>query len=328
MKSGLNTELIKYKLEKDGFKTQSYKLIRSLLTDFFYSWNDFMIELKKRHLPRSIIKEINGFKMFLDLKNDKGLSRDLYYYGKREIFLTNYLLTSNILKKGDAVLDIGANIGYYALLESRLVGENGRVYAIEPVSSSYENLIKNIELNNIKNIDCYNLGAGSYSGKALINVSKKRNWSSLIDRTGMHFFKKEEIEIVRMDDFLKGKKIPNLVRMDVEGYEYAILDGMQEVLGTKDLKLLIEIHPDIMTEKQVQNMFVLLKNNGFKNAVIIFELSRGWLNQKDKVRPIVKWLTEKIGDTERLGEIKETDMDSVEKFLLKERKSTQVFFYN
>ena len=89
-------------------------------------------------------KEINGSRMYLD-PTDKGLSIDLLVDGIREPYITE--VTKRELKQGQTVVDIGANIGYYALLEARQVGPTGRVYAIEPVPENFATLNKNVRLN-------------------------------------------------------------------------------------------------------------------------------------------------------------------------------------
>lgn len=322
----MRATFIKEKIKKDGLKIFFLKLARLLLTNFFYFRNYFFIKIKTG-FPVSIIKEINGCKMFLDLKNDQGISRDLYCCGAREVLSVKYLLNSNILKEGDCALDIGANIGYYALLESRLVGERGQVYALEPVQKNFKILNKNIFLNNIKNIKTFKLAAGNKNIKDYINISRKGNWSSLVYRKGVGFFKKEEIGVVKIDDFLKGKKNPNLVRMDVEGYEYAIIDGMKKTLELGGIKILLEIHSDIMTKQQLLCMFNILENKGFRSAIIIFDPYLGWLNSKNEIRKTIRWLTEKIGDMQRMGKVERMNMKTIKEYLIKEGKPAHVLFY-
>ena len=57
-----------------------------------------------------------------------------------------------ILKPGMVVLDIGANIGYHTLISSKLVGNTGKIYSFEPEPHNFKLLLKNIEINEFKNI--------------------------------------------------------------------------------------------------------------------------------------------------------------------------------
>lgn len=321
-------DFIKEKIKKEGLKVVSLKMMRFLLTSLFYHW-DLFITLIREGMPSTTIKEVNGYKMLLDLRNDKGISRDLYIYGKRELATTNLLLSSNILKKGDVVLDIGANIGYYALLESKLVGEEGIVYALEPVKRNFELLKENIKLNNMKNIEIFKLAAGDENKKAVIHISKKSNWCSLVYREGMEFFEKEEVDIVKIDEFLKDKRKPTFIRMDLEGYEYATIEGMKQTLELDNLKLLIEIHGHIMTNMQFLQMINTLESKGFNKVLLIYEPYLGWINPQGKIRIPIKYLTEKIGDDiERLsGEFKECTLSFLKDYLLKRKSCIQVLIY-
>ena len=215
-----------------------------------------------RIFRKTVIKEVNGLKMLLNLR-DRGVSRDLFMYGKRELIPTNYLLNGHILKEGDVVLDIGANIGYYVLIESKLVGEQGKVYAIEPVSSNLAQLQQNLKLNNCKNVEVFKLAVGDKNGKAKIYIPEKRNLSTL-DKNALEGNLKsvEEIEVITVDSFLDKKPKPNFIRMDVEGYEFYIIKGMNKTLKL-NIKLFIEIHPHKMTEEQLCEMLEILEKNGF-----------------------------------------------------------------
>jgi FkbM family methyltransferase len=77
-----------------------------------------------------------------------------------------------IIKKGDTVIDVGANIGYYTLLFSKLVGKEGKIYAYEPLPENFKLLKKNIFINKYKNIVLIN--------RALSN--KEKNAKLYIDQ--------------------------------------------------------------------------------------------------------------------------------------------------
>ena len=85
--------------------------------------------------------------MYLDPK-DRGISRTLLLFGERE--LDHKLILERIVKKNMKIFDIGANIGYYVLMESNLIGEKGKILAIEPVDKNIKLLRKNLKLNNNK----------------------------------------------------------------------------------------------------------------------------------------------------------------------------------
>lgn len=227
--------------------------------------------LRLRKRDGFVVETVNGYRMRLDLKNDLGISQELCVHKKREIGVTDYLLKSDLAGQGDVVLDIGANIGYYALIWSGLIGESGRVYALEPVTNNFKLLKTNIELNRAGNIEAYNLAAGSENKRDYINVASRGNISSFIAHDRFSFQGRQEVEIVRIDDFLKSRRPPSIVRMDVEGYAGEILKGMEETLVSSVKYLLIETHPWLKTGRQKEEIVSILARNDFQVKKIFFE---------------------------------------------------------
>ena len=91
-----------------------------------------------------IKKKIFNFEMYLDPK-DRGISRTLLLFGNRE--LDHKIILETVLKKDMKIFDIGANIGYYVLMQSKLIGKKGKILAVEPVRKNMKLLKKNLELN-------------------------------------------------------------------------------------------------------------------------------------------------------------------------------------
>ncbi len=110
-----------------------------------------------------IVKEIQGSKMLLNL-GDIGISQELFFTSVHEAESTKQTLEE--IKTGMTVLEIGANIGYYALIEARLVGEKGKIIAFEPSPINMAAFKANVVLNNYDDrIETHNLGIGSTVGK-------------------------------------------------------------------------------------------------------------------------------------------------------------------
>ncbi len=225
------------------------------------------------HPSRKIIKEIQGSKMMLDL-SDKGINRDLFLRGCRKPGCTQTL--KKVLTNGMQVVDIGANIGYYALLSARLVGNTGRVYAIEPDTKNFELLRRNVQLNSLsERLELHNLAIGNYIGDSLLEISDQFNLHKIMlekpgDKSKKNYIK---VQMVTLDHFCENKHV-DFVRMDVEGFEYYILQGMHHILQERDLKLFIEVHPDRINEmgKSVEEMLrVLVELNYAVSYLVIKE---------------------------------------------------------
>ncbi len=221
-----------------------------------------------------VLREILGSKMYL-LANDPGISRSLIRSGIREPNTVQVI--QKIVKPGMTVIDVGANLGYYALLESMLVGPNGKVYAIEPVEENYRVLCENIRLNNCRNIEVFPLAVGDKAGEQEIFLSKHSNRGTMIDLNGASEFyrqrmseigkEKATVNTVTLDNFIRehGIKAADLVRMDVEGYEPQVIGGMVETLKTLSPKLLIEVHYAHFDDPGViDNMLVKLYKAGYR----------------------------------------------------------------
>jgi len=219
-----------------------------------------------------VIKDILGSKMYLDA-TDFGLSHDLIRDGIREAYQVE--VVNEEVKPGDVVIDVGANIGYYALLESRLTGKNGKIYAIEPVPANVEILRINRELNQYDNIEVFQLAISDKKGHTTMYVPRERNLSRIKASMGGNQSNTIEVETATLDDFLQGKRYPQVIRMDVEGAEYQIVKGMEKTLtGNLPLEIFMEIHFDILTKNESINLLEALKNTGFEIKDATFE---GWM---------------------------------------------------
>jgi len=186
--------------------------------------------------------------MLLDA-NDPGISRTLALFGTRE--KEHIYILQRELKEGMVVLDIGANIGYYALMEAALVGAQGHVYAVEPSPQNYLLLKKNVELNHFeKVIDIFHIGISDRIGDAKLYLSSSSN---------LHTFHPEkynytqddylsdnviDVAITTISEFVKDKKKIDLIRMDIEGYEVEAFQGMMKILEDDYFspKILFETH--------------------------------------------------------------------------------------
>lgn len=163
-----------------------------------------------------------------------------YYYGYCEANLTNFLL--RFLKDGDVVLDVGAHVGFYSMLMSTLVGDKGEVHSFEPTPWTFNILKHNTE----------KLGNVSLNNNAVSN--KKENISfkdygpgygayNTAHKSGSVLNKKANVvhvETISLDDYCKEKNIkPIFIKLDAEGYEYSILNGMNYLL--KEVRPLITL---------------------------------------------------------------------------------------
>lgn len=243
----------------------------SLLNVSFEKMHYQLIRFIYRKKSNEVIFDINNrYKMYLDL-SDKGISSELCIHKKREFFSTEYF--EKIITEDMIIIDIGANIGYYALLESQLA-KKGHIYAIEPVPKNFHLLNRNILLNNCQNISTYSLAIGDVEGILEMYVYDKCNWSSFIFNPEGKIIDNIQVPVITLDKFIKLHAVdkPNFIRMDVEGFEYNILKGASRTLQANGhLIICIELHPHLMSKEKSKECIKMIKDNGFKVKSIIRE---------------------------------------------------------
>ena len=297
------------------------RVLRSLILKFEKFKKSFYANFYKLvHRDRFIMREVLGSKMYLDLV-DKGLSRDLLTYGIREPLATEVM--QEILKPGQIVVEIGANIGYYALLEAKTVGEKGKVYCLEPAPENIELLRRNISANGYKNIEVVHGAAGAETKESKLYLSESHNQHAMSAENVRGAVGSTPVQMFSLDDFMKDKPYPTLVRMDVEGYELDILRGMKKILATgKPLQFFIEVHCFFLKEK-VLDLIAILRENGFRVKVGTWEITT--ISGGRIMRTIFDYCSNKlgVGDTGKFW----PTMDELEKRLAHEEElSVTVFF--
>lgn len=201
--------------------------------------------LKQSHL----VRRIHDFKLDLDL-TDLGISRELIVNGTREEQL-RYILNEEI-KSGMTILDIGGNIGYYPVMEAKLVGDSGRIYTVEPAHDNYKQLLKNIRLNDlIETILPYNIGISNRRGKERFYLSTHSNLHTFIKKGYLDNYVTKgisddtiEIEVTDLSSFLMDIEPIDLIRMDIEGYEVEVISGLEGAIknGVFYGKIIFECH--------------------------------------------------------------------------------------
>jgi FkbM family methyltransferase len=181
------------------------------------------------------------FKMWLPWQGNPGLFCVLGMYEPQAIkFLRE------VVRPGYCCIDIGANLGYYALLMARLVGPSGQVIAFEPFPRNFQTLQKNVSLNDLQNVRIEPIAIGETSGSLSLFFAAEEENSATPSATAYAVDGRQEnlqVPMLSLDGYLStGQFVPNLIKIDVEGAEMAVLEGARRTLATVRPILLVEIH--------------------------------------------------------------------------------------
>jgi FkbM family methyltransferase len=165
-----------------------------------------------------------------------------------------------ILKEGDTVVDVGANIGYFSLLSSRLVGGKGCVIAFEPEPHNIESFRRNVTLNRFTNTGVNTFAIGNYNGESEFHISTNDPAHSLV-KAKVHS-SSIVVKVRKLDVFEIAKA--NLIKTDTEGNELAVLRGAEKLIKrSPDIKLIIEVNPDLINVKELWDLVKSLGMNMF-----------------------------------------------------------------
>lgn len=176
------------------------------------------------------------------------------------------------LGPGDVFYDVGSHIGQFTIPMSKVVGGEGQVIAFEPENGAYGRLIAHLDLNGRSNVRVFKKALGDENALGRLFVGGV--CPSLLWHLGdtEQQSASEAVEIVQGDWLVRteGLPIPRALKIDVEGYEYSVLRGLQRTLAHPACELLCcEIHPSFLpAEVDVTVIVEFVKSLGFAHIDI------------------------------------------------------------
>jgi FkbM family methyltransferase len=196
----------------------------------FFSW-----QLSRRLFSGEAIIPFVGKTKLLAKKGLTGATGNIYT-GLVDFNDMGFLL--HFLRDGDLFADIGANMGSYSILASGCVG--AKTIAFEPIPSSFSWLVKNIELNNLnQRITPMNIGLGSETTELYFTSAHDTVNHVIAQNEISGQDDKLKIPVHTFDDIALSSGIPQLIKIDVEGFETEVMKGMKNALQSDELKAII-----------------------------------------------------------------------------------------
>lgn len=242
--------------------------------------------LVQRMESRLVVRVAGGARMQVDTSDMMG--RVLATSGVWEPHVT--AVFPRLLASGDVCVDVGAHVGYYTLLASKLVGPAGRVYALEPADATYTALCSNLALNAVSNVTALRVAAGASDGRArIVDPPPGNSGESAIrmETSGAPDGVSSPagtVPVRAVSSLLESTEAGRLrlVKIDVEGFEADVLRGLEPLLrsGCRPA-LIVELHPELADEAAE-----LLGDLSAAYSLTAYELVRNpYLDRFSPVRP-------------------------------------------
>jgi len=172
----------------------------------------------------------NGLPFFVNT-HDRGIATWIILGGTWENFVDDVLCA--LAAPGQTFVDVGANLGYYTIKVGNLVGPNGRVFSFEPNPELFPFLAENISINGFAGrISAHRLAAGAVTGHSTLHFTYSNMGGGHVDLPdGRSAAGGVTVGITPLDDMLPPDCTVDLIKIDAEGFEPLIFQGMEGILG-------------------------------------------------------------------------------------------------
>ncbi len=236
-----------------------------MLKKIFYSVLDIIT------LKRGVTRVINGTKV-------KFPARWSRYYEK-DYESENYAFLKQRVKPGMHIIDIGAHIGLFSVISSKLTGQSGKVVSFEPTPETYSVLKKTLQLNHCDNVMPLQAAISNENGKATFYIGNTtvNNSNSLVKNKPGEELHSHIVELLTIDTVVKTYSVkPGLIKIDAEGAELDVLKGGQDFILANKPIIILGLHPASVKAKgdSLETIWDLLKKYAYTIKLEEKEMTR------------------------------------------------------
>lgn len=226
--------------------------------------------IAKRFSYMSVLKKIHPKPMLIKVAGGLFWCRIAADYTTDFIVISDahepWFLTIFKPKPGDIVLDLGAHIGRYSVIAGKLVGDTGKVIAVEADPDNYELLRLNIKSNSLEGI-VYAINAAAWKEVTMVTLFRDTfsGRHSVTKRTDNHV----KVNTITLSELVRQYNLPKIdwMKVDIEGAEYDVLMGAKDVINSKKIKfMLLEVHTNQMLSLITELLFPLYDINVIKKT--------------------------------------------------------------
>src|SRR3990167_1833594 len=222
------------------------------------------------HNQPVILEDIYGIKSILYPWDTTPLEKLI----SRKIYREEIAAIKKLVRAGDIIFDVGANVGFISCFLAKIIGKNGKVYGFEPVAETFHELKENLAINRLENVLVYRLAIFNEKQSIMMNLFEQKysSWNSL----GKPKFKElsptrqEEVPTETLDNFCQDNEIEriNFLKIDAEGFDKYVLLGAEELLRGKKIEYLsfeISEIPLKGSGVKAKEIFDVLKSCGYQS---------------------------------------------------------------
>ncbi len=210
---------------------------------------------------KGVQRTINNFKVRFPARWSR------YYENNYEA--DNYLFLQSQVKPGMHLIDIGAHLGLFSAISSKLAGDTGKIVCFEPTPGTYSVLLETLRLNNAENVIPVKGAVTNKEGTATFYVSETAgcNSNSLVKNKPDMEAKGYEVKLFTIDGIVNQYLLkPGLIKIDAEGAEMDVLQGGLNTFGQYKPILILGLHPDFISKKgdSLEKIWDLLHQSGYQ----------------------------------------------------------------
>ncbi len=222
--------------------------------------------------------EVEGVPLAFPPKDRRlGISDELRLWGTREPIAGGLYLQR--LRRGDVVFEVGLNIGHYAAQAAPRIAPSGSFHGFEPDPEVAE--IAEINLHRIERVHgvkwkLSKKAVAEENGTATFYQATASNHGSLLEWVHDYHIGTVEVETISLDSYCRQTGIwPTVVRMDIEGGEFAAFRGMKEVLKRHPF-LFVEVHEKAVPSEDLEDWYLSLARAGYETATLVWQPDYPW----------------------------------------------------
>jgi len=246
-------------------RVYNFRITNKILSLLHFDYHRFfrLIGHTKNNLDvnKSYIVQRKVKRVVYELDLYKPTERSIYFEGVYE--RKNLKLVMNSVKKDSVFIDVGAHVGFYSIMVGKNIVNGGAIISFEPSADNYSRLIKNIKLNNLTDrIKAFPFALSNINDEKSLFLNPYNDGGNSLEKFSYAPLAEQKVRCIRFDDLNEVKySSVDFIKIDVEGHQMKVLEGMKNTISRFHPSFLIEAP----TKKEQDEVTYYLKEFGYSN---------------------------------------------------------------